>query len=117
MSHIQFTHKIKLKQVAGQTAGAGNFGGGIPAIEITEGPTDVGYMCGDDDGDGDFIVDNTAVTARRRSTVTDISSYDHSPPERQQQQVRNCKNQKKNKQIHTSSNINIIFTRLNHPNP
>lgn len=67
---------------------------GIPAIEITKESqaTGVGYMCGDDDGDGDYLVDtatNANVNnARRRSTVTDISSYDHSPTERQQQQVR-----------------------------
>lgn len=68
---------------------------GIPAIEITkdaQSVTGVGYMCGDDDGDADYMVDTTtnpnmSSNARRRSTVTDISSYDHSPPERQQQQV------------------------------
>lgn len=62
---------------------------GIPAIEITKDAqaTSVGYMCGDDDGDGDYMVDTTVNSnARRRSTVTDISSYD-SPTERQQQQV------------------------------
>lgn len=78
----------------GGVSGSNSFTG-IPAIEITKDAaqaTGVGYMCGDDDGDGDYMVDTPANAnvnnARRRSTVTDISSYDHSPPERQQQQVR-----------------------------
>lgn len=81
------------EQVVGQ-AGGGNYGG-IPAIEITkEGPVDVSYMCRDDDGDGEYMVDHSGVGVRRRSTTNEMS-YDQSPPEQQQQQVRlqNKKNQ------------------------
>lgn len=110
VKHNQKTNKQnQIIQVVGQTGGD-NYGG-IPAIEITkEGTSDVGYMCGDDDGD-DYIVDNpNASSARRRSTVTDISSYDQSPTERQQQQVR-LQTLKKKKTHHTTKIKTFLFKK------
>lgn len=106
------------EQVVGQ-AGGGNYGG-IPAIEITkEGPVDVSYMCRDDDGDGEYMVDHSGVGVRRRSTTNEMS-YDQSPPEQQQQQVRlqnkKTKTKNQNKQTNKTNHhlINKTTPQLNY---